>query len=229
MGNNLITILLPVHNEERYLHFCLESIKNQTYKKFICLVGFNGTKDRSKDIFSSVVGNDKRFVSIDYGIESGKSKTLNKLLSLVKTKRFCLIDGDDIWHPEKLKFQVKVKGDPDVIGTLTTYIDGFNHLGPTIPLREKSIEIKNLNLSGLNQIINSSCMVKTDCVRLLGGWDPEVEGLEDFDLWVKLSLLDKEFYNVQVPLVYHRVHTESNFNSKNLKYTPSDILNRNKK
>lgn len=229
MGSNLITILLPVYNDEKYLEFCLKSIKNQTYKKFVCLVGFNGTVDNSKEIFREVVGEDSRFTMIDYGTESGKSKTLNKLLSEVKTKRFCLMDGDDIWHPEKLRHQVKVKGDLDVVGTLTTYIDEFNRIGHSVHVQERSDDIKKLNLLGMNQIINSSCLVKTSCLREIGGWDPEVEGLEDFDVWVKLSLLDKDFYNVQIPLVYHRVHRGSNFNSKPLNHTPFDIIRRNKK
>ena len=227
MGNNLITILLPVYNDEKYLGFCLKSIQEQTYRKFICLVAFNGTTDKSKEVFKQVVGEDGRFVMIDYGMDFGKSKTLNKLLHRVKTKRVCLMDGDDIWHPEKLRFQIKTKGDPDVIGTLTAYIDSENRLGPVIPLKEHSEDIKNFNLKGMNQIINSSSLIKTQCLREVGGWDPEVEGLEDFDVWVKLSLLDKEFYNIQVPLVYHRVHGESNFNSRPLKYTPSDIVKRN--
>ena len=229
MGSNLITILLPVHNDERYLAICLSSIKNQTYKKFICLVGFNGTIDKSKEVFRRVVGEDPRFIMIDYGAESGKSKTLNKLLSMVKTKRFCLIDGDDAWHPEKLRYQVRVKGDPDVVGTLTTYIDEENRTGPSIHVQEKSDDIKKLNLQGMNQVINSSCLVKTSCLKEIGGWDSEVEGLEDFDVWVKLSLLEKEFYNIQLPLVYHRIHGGSNFNAKRLKYTPFDIVRRNQK
>lgn len=227
MGNNLITILLPVYNDEKYLKFCLQSIRNQTYKNFVCLVGFNGTTDRSKEIFIDVTKGDDRFISLDYGLDSGKSKTLNKLLDKVETKKFCLIDGDDIWHPEKLQKQMEVKGDFDVIGTLTTYIDSENNPGPTINLKQTSSEIKKLNLLGINQIINSSCLVKTKCLREIGGWDPEVEGLEDFDVWVKLSIGRKKFYNVQEPLVYHRVHTGSNFNAKPLRYTPFDIIKRN--
>ena len=56
MGKDLITILLPVHNDERYLSHCLGSLKDQSHSEFKCLVGFNGTTDRSKDIFKDLVG-----------------------------------------------------------------------------------------------------------------------------------------------------------------------------
>jgi len=228
MGKNLITILLPVHNDERYLGHCLESLKNQSHSEFKCLVGFNGTKDGSKDIFKDLVGEDSRFLDLDYGTESGKSITLNKMLNEVQTEITCLIDGDDMWHPDKLRRQVKRIGGADVIGTLTTYIDEDNRQGHRISLYETNEVISHLILEGHNQIINSSCFVKTDCFREVGGWDPAVEGLEDYDVWVKMVHKGKTFYNIQEGLTYHRIHSSSNFNAKRLSLTPMDILIRNK-
>ena len=228
MGKDLITILLPVYNDERYLGHCLESLKNQSHSEFKCLVGFNGTKDGSKDIFKDLVGEDSRFLDLDYGTESGKSITLNKMLNEVQTEITCLIDGDDMWHPDKLRRQVKRIGEADVIGTLTTYMDEDNRPGHRISLYENHEAISHLLLEGHNQIINSSCFVKTDCFREVGGWDPAVEGLEDYDVWVKMAYKGKTFYNIQMSLTYHRIHASSNFNAKRLPLTPLDILIRNK-
>lgn len=228
MGNNLITILLPVYNDEKYLRYCLESIQNQTYSDFTCLVGFNGTVDKSKEIFEAVVGEDPRFIKIDYGMESGKSKTLNKMLLEVKTEITCLIDGDDVWHPEKLKIQIEKMQGYDVVGSLTIYIDERNLFKNMIGLYEMNDYIAGSILAGSNQVINSSCFVRTKCFLQAKGWDSSVEGLEDFDMWVKLAKLGKRFYNVQEYLVYHRVHSGSNFNAKPLEYTPQDILKRHK-
>jgi glycosyltransferase involved in cell wall biosynthesis len=228
MGNNLITILLPVYNDEKYLRYCLESIQNQTYSDFTCIVGFNGTVDKSKEIFESVVGGDPRFIKIDYGMESGKSVTLNKMLSEVKTEITCLIDGDDVWHPEKLRIQIENMEGYDIVGSLTIYIDERNLFKNMISLYERNGYIVQSILSGNNQVINSSCFVRTECFKQARGWDPSVEGLEDFDMWVKLAKLGKRFYNVQEYLVYHRIHSGSNFNAKPLEYTPQDILKRHK-
>jgi glycosyltransferase involved in cell wall biosynthesis len=223
----MITILLPVHNDGKYLKYCLDSIKEQSHPDFLCLVGFNGTEDDSKDIFKKTVGKDPRFLDLDYGRESGKSITLNKMLEEVKTEITCLMDGDDAWHREKLDRQMRLLGKADVIGTLTTYIDARNFPGHRLQLSEYSEDISRLMLSGHNHIVNSSCFVKTKCFQEIGGWDPAVEGLEDYDVWVKLALLGKSFYNIQEELTYHRIHSGSNFNSRTLKYLPVDILERN--
>lgn len=229
MGNNLITILLPVHNDDKYLSHCLLSLRRQSYTNFICLVGFNGTVDKSKIIFEKIAGSDSRFVVIDYGMEKGKSITLNKMLSEVKTDYFCLIDADDIWDPSKLQKQMSLYGNFDILGTSTTYIDEGNNyiLSKVVHLAEHDVDIRSRILSGSNQIINSSCLVNTEKVRLAGGWDPEVEGIEDYDLWVKLAIRGCTFYNILERIVFHRIHRNSNFNSKKLKYTPEDILKRN--
>jgi hypothetical protein len=150
------------------------------------------------------------------------------MLKEVQTEITCLIDGDDMWHPDKLRRQVKILGEADVIGTLTTYVDEDNKPGHRISLYENHEAISHLLLEGHNQIINSSCFVKTDCFREVGGWDPAVEGLEDYDVWVKMAYKEKTFYNIQMSLTYHRIHASSNFNAKRLPLTPLDILIRNK-
>ena len=70
-------------------------------------------------------------------------------------------------------------------------------------------------------------MVNTADALSVGGWDHAVEGLEDFDFWVKLYKKAKTFYNIQEYLVQHRVHSNSNFNAKKLDVSVNDILYRN--
>lgn len=49
--------------------------------------------------------------------------------------------------------------------------------------------------------------------------------LEDYDLWLRLRNQNKLFYNVNEPLVRHRIHNNSAFNSKGNCYTIEDLLN----
>jgi len=222
-----ITILLPVHNDEKWLKDCLNSIKDQSFADFTCLIGFNGTIDKSKKIFEDECGGDSRFIQFDFGSNSGKSITLNNLLKFVKTDFVCLIDGDDIWHKKKLETQLYLREDFDVIGTMTHYINERNEIINTLNLSLDNDLIKYGLERGHNQIINSSSMIKTSCLRQVGGWDPEVEGMEDYDLWIKLHLLGKKFKNLPDHLVYHRIHSGSNFNAKKLPISTEDILKRN--
>ena len=224
----MVTILLPVYNDEKYIKFTIQSLLDQSFSDYKCLIGFNGTTDNSRDIVKSLIEDDRRFSINDFGDAKGKSLTLNKLLDIVDTEFICLIDGDDIWKSDKLEKQINISSQFDIIGTLASYIDENNSSFFNLNLLEDNESIKRELFKGNNQIVNSSCFLKTSCAREVGGWDHSVEGLEDFDFWVKLAKKNKIFFNVQDYLVYHRVHQNSNFNAKKLSYSVIDILIKNK-
>lgn len=224
----MVTVLLPVYNDEKYLRYTLESLLVQSYEDFVCLMGFNGTVDRSREITKEIVGTDSRFRISDYGQDKGKSITLNKLLSLVETDHISLIDGDDIWEPNKLSEQIVLTSQYDVVGTLASYINESNQIvNPCLFLTENDRDIKEGFKRGHNQIVNSSALLKTEHAREIGGWDSSFEGLEDFDFWLRLAKSKRTFHNIQKVLVHHRVHSESNFNARVLQYGTKDLLIKN--
>lgn len=228
--NMRTTILLPVYNDEKYLKFCLDSLLSQIDTptglpfEFKCIIGFNGTYDKSKEIVQETVGTDHRFTIVDFGEDKGKSKTLNKLLKMVETERICLIDGDDMWLPTKMWSQSKLHSQFDIIGTFARYIDQENRTIADKNLSIQNSEIRQRMHHGDNNIINSSSFFKTEDALEIGGWREDVEGIEDMDFWVRLMKLGKTFYNIPEYLVLHRIHQESNFNSRNLQFGPFDIL-----
>lgn len=222
-----VTILLPVYNDEAYLRYTIESILAQEFNDFKCIIAFNGTVDSSKEITKSLIGTDQRFMIVDYGDDKGKAKTLNKLLKIIDTEYISLIDGDDIWEINKLSEQLAICKNFDVIGTLTYYIDKDNNKTSILNLDQNDIDIKSGFLIGHNQIVNSSSLFRTSDAIEIGGWDENVEGMEDFDFWIRLYKQNKTFHNIQKILVSHRIHTQSNFNAKQLPFTVQDILNKN--
>lgn len=215
----MISILLPIYNGERYLSKCLESILNQSYSDFELLIGFNGTIDKSKDIVASY--KDVRIKIFDYGQDKGKAKTLNKLLKEVKTEWIALQDDDDIWLNNKLEIQLQYIDHHDIIGTMIRYIDEHDNIIGQPYLAIDNISIKTLSLNGINQIANSTAIFKYEDALSISGWNIDLDKIsdkfqpcEDYDFWLRLMEKNKSFYNVNKYLVYHRIHKNSNFNSK---------------
>ncbi|VMY51986.1 glycosyltransferase [Streptococcus pneumoniae] len=62
MGNELISIVVPIYNVENYLRMCLDSIQNQTYQNFECLLINDGSPDHSSKICEEFVEKDSRCV-----------------------------------------------------------------------------------------------------------------------------------------------------------------------
>lgn len=216
----MISILLPIYNGERFISQSIDSILNQTFKDFELLIGFNGTTDGSVDIVSSY--KDSRIKIFNYTNEKGKAKTLNKLLSESKHEWIALQDDDDVWLDKKIEKQLHFTNNFDVIGTLIKYIDENNKVIGAPDLSTNSFEITRFSSSGVNQIANSSVLIKKSCIFEVGGWSEDLDKLaengiqpcEDFDLWLKMIKKNKKFINVAEYLVYHRIHSDSNFNTK---------------
>lgn len=208
----MISILLATYNGEKYLSLSIESILNQSFNDFELLIGFNGTTDNSKDLLLKY--NDPRIRYFDYN-EKGKSKTLNKLIKEAKYDWVAIQDDDDIWIKTKLEKQIPllISGEYDIIGTFINYINKDGDITGKPKLSSSHEDIKNLSFSGINQIANTSAIFRKSDAIYIEGWR-EIDGIEDFDFWLRLMRCNKIFINIPEELVNHRLHNESNFNTK---------------
>jgi glycosyltransferase involved in cell wall biosynthesis len=216
----MVSILLATYNGERFISKSIESILNQTFKDFELLIGLNGTTDNTLKIIEQY--EDNRIKVFDYGDDKGKSKTLNKLLTESKYDWIAVQDDDDIWIENKLELQINYINNYDVIGSNINYINEVGTIigSPSLALTDD--EIKQKSLSGNNQIANSSSILKKTNAIEINGWREDLDGIEDYDFWLRLIRLNKRFVNLQEKLVLHRLHSNSNFNTK--QYDLSKIL-----
>lgn len=209
----MISILLATYNGQKYLKDSINSILSQTFEEFELLIGLNGTTDNSRDILNSF--QDSRIIIFDYGHDKGKSKTLNKLLKESKYNWIAIQDDDDIWLPNKIEKQIKYIGNYDVIGTFIKYIDSNNNFIGSPKIHSSPEMIRKLTLNKMNQIANTSTIFKKEDALKLGGWNENLDGIEDLDFWIRLLRANKKFINIPEYLVLHRLHQGSNFNTKN--------------
>lgn len=201
----MITILIPIYNGIEFLKECLDTVQYQTYKNWEIIIGINGFKENSDTYkFAKTFENEKIKV-YDFHTIKGKSNTLNEMIKYSKYSWISILDVDDKWLPKKLESQIEFFNNYDVIGTQCKYFGNLN-LTPKIPLKD----ISKFNFLNVNPIINSSVIIKKE----LCFWDSKFDGVEDYDLWLKLWKQNKKFYNVNSIQVLHRIHQSSAFNAQ---------------
>ncbi len=221
----MVSILLPSYNGSKYIKESVVSILNQTFTDFELLIGFNGTTDTSKEIVYKIINDIKdpdliesinsKVRVIDYGDDKGKAKTLNKLLKEAKYNLIALQDDDDLWHSDKLQIQMNFINNFDVVGTFLNYIDHNGLVIKKINLQQEDSGIKYWSIErGINNVANTSALFKKSIAEEIGGWREDIDGIEDFDFWIRLMRQGNSFFNVPEYLLYHRIHNESNFNTK---------------
>jgi glycosyltransferase involved in cell wall biosynthesis len=154
--------------------------------------------------------------------DKGKSKTLNKLLKEAKFGWIALQDDDDIWYNNKLEKQILLIKKYDVIGTFINYINAEGKVTGRPDMSSCSEDIRHLSIFGANQVANTSTIFKKLDAIAIGGWRDGLDGIEDYDFWLRLMRAGKKFVNIPEELVHHRLHSNSNFNTK--KYDLSKIL-----
>lgn len=203
----MINVLMALHNGVEFLEQSFRSLKSQTISEWSLLIGING-HSQSSNIFTqveNVIQGNSRVLVLDLNEINGKSQALNRMAQVCSERWVAVLDVDDYWHPTKLERQVSFMRDYDVIGTLGTYCGDRSHQIPV-----KSGEITLQDLRSVNMIINSSAILK----REHAWWDPDFEGVEDYDLWARLALKECKMYNVPQYLTWHRLHIRSSFNTQ---------------
>jgi glycosyltransferase involved in cell wall biosynthesis len=207
----MISVLLPVYNGEKYLAKSIKSVLDQGFKDFELLIGFNGTIDASKEIARSY--EDDRIRMIDYGMDRGKGRTLNKMLKEAKFDIIALQDDDDIWLPEKLSRQMEFIKEFDIVGTQLNYIDENDFIIKPLKLYTDHENIKYAILTeGDNHIANTSAIFKKKLAININGWSEVADGIEDLDFWIRMLKAGGKVKNLSFNLLHHRIHKNSNFN-----------------
>ena len=116
MRNELISIIVPIYNVENYLRQCLDSIQNQTYKKFECIMVNDGSTDSSQQIAEEYL-TDNRFKLINQS-NKGLSGARNTGISHIREEStfVAFVDSDDYIYPDFLETLIEyIEDDVDVI------------------------------------------------------------------------------------------------------------------
>ncbi len=94
MSNDLVSIIVPVYNAEKFLKRCIESILRQSYKNIEVILINDGSTDKSGEICDYYSSKDKR-VKVIHQKNSGPSVTRNKGIDIAKGKYIQFVDSDD--------------------------------------------------------------------------------------------------------------------------------------
>lgn len=213
--NPEVSVLLPVYNSASYLRESIESILNQSFKKFELLIICEPCTDVSVEIINSY--NDYRIVYIQNNVRLGLVNSLNKGIELARGKYIARMDADDISLPERLARQVVFLENHPEIGVLGTGFQIIDSCGKTSYAVQFPAQdcVLRWCLCFYSPIVHPSVMMRRDIVASLGGYSAEMKYAEDYDLWQRLSCVTR-LSNLQEVLFYLRKHN-ANVSTVNLK------------
>jgi len=94
MKSQLISVIVPVYNIENYIHKCIDSICNQTYKNLEIILVNDGSTDKSGIICDEFANRDKR-IKVIHKNNGGLSDARNIGIKIAGGEFISFVDGDD--------------------------------------------------------------------------------------------------------------------------------------
>lgn len=142
MKNDLVSVIVPVYNVEKYLDKCIKSIVNQTYENIEIILVDDGSPDSSSEICDFWAKKDGR-IKVIHKTNGGLSSARNAGIELATGDFLVFIDSDDYPEPDMIEFlhNLVTSGDYDVarcgcyiedlIGNASSVLGNGETLAPT--------------------------------------------------------------------------------------------------
>jgi hypothetical protein len=212
-SNPLVSVIVPAYNAANYISDAIKSICNQTWPHWELIVVNDGSVDETAKIVADFCREDPRIQMITQ--ENGKlAKARNTGLAAACGQFIAFLDADDVWQPDKLAKQIQVYQET---GANLVFSDAFHFpesrsdlpvrlFGKWVGFFSSPEMFKNL-YSG-NAIPVSSALVHRagETEDLHFDDSSAIRGLEDYEMWLRLSSRGASFFGVNEKLTGYRTH-----------------------
>lgn len=198
-----VSVVIPAYNAMGYLPETLESVLKQTFTDYEVLIINDGSSDNIVEWASTLKDPRVRVISQH---NQGVSVARNTGIAQAQGEYIAFLDADDLWEPTKLEKQVNCLEDNPTVGLVyawTAVINPEGKLTGTVFSYEAEGNVWETIL--VHDIVcNGSCaVVRRSCFEKTGGFDPNLSGAADFDMWTRIAA-HYPFAVVKEPLVHYR-------------------------
>ena len=212
-----VSCLVTCYNERPFIGAAIESVLAQSAADQIMeiLVVDDGSTDGSGDLLDQLASTDTRLriFHIDNG---GISRARNYGLHQAHAPLVALLDGDDLWHRDKLARQLSVVDQADEAIALwySDYVDfsGNPDSGSKVAVRafsQSDTDTLERYFVGDGPILPSTVILSMPALQNAGLFDESVRLFEEMDLWLRLAAAGYRFQHVPGALTFKRQRSGS--------------------
>lgn len=204
----LVTVLMAVHNDVRFLPEAVESILGQTLADFEFLIVDDACDDGSETYLSSI--SDSRVTVLRNKLNFGLTRSLNIGLDQAQGTFIARMDADDISEADRLAKQVDfLQRNPQIglLGTARKLIDESGNVTATAQATTGSAFVLWKLLLG-NAFAHPTVLLRRDVLEQNDlRYDTAFKTAQDYALWVRM-LQFTGVENLTEPLVRYRLRDD---------------------
>lgn len=205
----LISIIVPIYNTPiTFLRQMIDSVQQQSYAKWeLCIGNASPEKQEIRQVLEEYKS-DKRIKEIAILENKGIAENTNKAMTISEGEFIGLLDHDDLLAPNALYEVVKALNENNLAEVVYTDEDKVTadleehfrpHFKPDF----------NLDLLRSNNYICHFFVASRDLIKRVGGFRPEFNGAQDYDLILRCTEQAKQIVHIPKILYHWRVHKAS--------------------
>jgi len=212
----LVSVVIPLYNNERYVEAALASIFMQDYPNMEVIVVNDGSTDNSVSRLHAYLHK----ITVLHQENKGSASARNTGIEYTKGKYVAFLDADDIWLPGKITAQVEfLESNPTFGGVHSNRVKWIvSELGPldlSFNFNTLPMDISD-DFSGwiLRDVLKDKCsdtitfMFRRQCLIDVGMYNTKLPVGVDFDICLRLSSHFK-IHKLNGIYAVYRVNTES--------------------
>ena len=204
MNNDLISIITPVYNCEKYIVDTIESVINQTYENWEMILVDDSSTDKSCEIIEDYIKKDSRIKLIKLPENVGAAIARNTAIESANGRFIAFLDGDDIWYSEKLYKQVEFMIKHKCGFSCASYEiidDEGEKLNKYIYMKER-LDYKGFLVNNLIQTVGVMVdldIVSQNCIKM-----PNMKRRQDAATWLQILKCNNDCYGINEVLAQYR-------------------------
>lgn len=202
--NDLVSIITPLYNGERFVSATIESVLAQTYPHWEMIIVNDGSTDHSAEIVQSYVDRDNR-IKLYTQSNAGSAAARNNGIRRAVGRYIAMLDSDDLWDTGYLQSQVDFMQSKDASVACAAYRfineEGKEILTPYVP--HPIIPVKQMRIT--NRV---GCLTGIYDTTKLGKhfFKEELKSLrDDYAFWLELAEEAGEIHGNQSVIASYRV------------------------
>jgi len=211
---NMVSVIMPVYNSEKYIKVAIDSALKQTYKNIEIIIVDDASTDSSAIIVSKYL---REFDNIKYYVNHknmGVGQTRNIGLKYAKGRYIAFMDADDVWDKNKIKYQIRLMQREECPFCFTA-IDMIDKDGNVINGKIRIIRKVDYKVLLRNTVIPTSSVVldrnvlgnvKMSCIR----------SGQDYATWLRILRKGVIAIGIDKALTHYRI-TSGSLSSNKLK------------
>lgn len=211
-----VSVIIPCFNQAQFLEASLQSVFNQTYTNWECIIVNDGSTDNTEEIAKKWCELDKRFLCF-YKENGGLSSARNYGLKKASGNYVQFLDADDLITTEKFELQLQDLNSSDIsISNYFPFVQNdvnneapHRYLSPFLSEEYFKKEIildweyrKSIPCHAV--LFKKELIVKNNLT-----FDESLPNHEDWVFWTKLFYYSKGIKNNQNVLAFYRIHGSS--------------------